>query len=72
MKRKLWIMFMTVEVNLILWLAVCGNAWTNNQRVDTALLWVGLAFSIVVQHWAYYSIYKAAKQEDALRARDVS
>jgi len=72
MKRKLRTMFLAVEVNLLLWLALAGMAWTNAHetggswwrgpaRVDASLLLIGVGFSLIAQHWAYYAIHKAAE-----------
>jgi hypothetical protein len=71
MKRKLRVMFLVIEVNLLLWLAVCGMAWANANdsaaswwrggvQVDATLLLVGLIFAALAQHWAYYAIHKEA------------
>jgi len=71
MKRKLRAMFLVIEINLLLWLAVCGMAWANTAnsgaswwhgavQVNATVLHVGLGFAAVVQHWAYYAIRREA------------
>ena len=64
MKGTLRVMFFTVEVNLILWLSVAGMlfaAQVQDQTIKTAVL-VGAVFAAIAQHWAYYAVYKRAKQ----------
>lgn len=76
MKRKLRAMFLVVEMNLLLWLAVCGMAWANADnsgaswwrgavQVDATLLLVGFGFAAIVQHWAYYAVRKEADRGTA-------
>lgn len=70
MKRRLRTMFLVVEMNLLLWLAICGMAWANAdsgaswwrgaRQVDATLLLVGVGFAAIVQHWAYYAIRREA------------
>ena len=64
MKGTLKKLFMTVEINLILWLVAFGMvmASDNDTRALKTLIVVGVAFTAIVQHWAYYAVYKQAKQ----------
>ncbi|GJM23861.1 MAG: hypothetical protein DHS20C16_02760 [Phycisphaerae bacterium] len=53
-------MFYTIEVNLLLWLGVCGMLWTDpsqNKNV-TYLATLGCALAALFQHFAYHRIYK--------------
>ena len=64
MKRTMRLMFFAVEGNLLLWLAMLGmllEAADQDQSVKTMVV-VGTAFAAIVQHWAYYAVYKKAKQ----------
>lgn len=63
MKQTLRKMFLVVEINLILWLAIFGMAFDSyeSMRSVTKLALVGLVFAAVAQHWAYYAVYKKAK-----------
>ncbi|MBN1491009.1 MAG: hypothetical protein JXA69_13920 [Phycisphaerae bacterium] len=67
MKRTLRTVFVVIEINLLLWLAVCGMAWANTEesgaswwhgtvQVDATLLLVGVGFAAIAQHWAYYAL----------------
>jgi hypothetical protein len=64
MKNTLKALFVTVEVNLILWLAASGMALDpSTEAADLKIVViVGVVFAAVVQHWAYYAVYKRAKQ----------
>ncbi len=64
MKRLLRKLFLTVEVNLMLWLAALGTVMASDEDAGALkpVLIVGLAFAAIVQHWAYYAVYKRAKQ----------
>ncbi len=79
MKRKLGIMFLVTELNLVLWLVVLGMAAGSIEEGDQAAWWnavaevklsvvlIGVAFAAIVQHWAYYAVHKEAtrSREDA-------
>ena len=65
MKGTLRKLFLTVEINLILWLAALGMVMMASDKDAGALktlIIVGVAFAAIVQHWAYYAAYKRAKQ----------
>lgn len=59
------LMFFVVEINLILWWIVFGQLLSTIENVDFAILkntvTIGLIFAAVVQHWAYYNLYKKSK-----------
>ena len=77
MKRNLRTMFLCVEINLLMWIMLCGMAWQaagetaswvdGDAVVSGKLLLVGLAFAAIIQHWAYYSVRKAADKLDDSR-----
>ncbi len=54
------LMFYTIEINLLLWLSVCGMLWSdpsqNKSVTYTATL--GFALAALFQHVAYHRIYK--------------
>jgi uncharacterized membrane protein (DUF4010 family) len=63
-------MFFAVEVNVLLWLALLGMLVANRAdagrsvNVASDVRWmagVGVAFAAIVQHWAYYALYKRAR-----------
>ncbi|UCE60729.1 MAG: hypothetical protein JSU63_03055 [Phycisphaerales bacterium] len=65
MKRTLRILFLAVEINLLLWLAVFGMLQAPGaagSALIKQLVVAGVAFAAIVQHWAYYAVYKRAKQ----------
>ena len=74
MKHKLRSMLVIIEINLILWLAVCGMAWAGADRgaaswwsgelkVNGAMLLIGAAFAALVQHWGYYALRKEVDRQ---------
>ncbi len=73
MKRTLRVMFLTVEINLLLWLVVAGAALARGHvsgeswldiavPVNRLLIFIGLGFSMIIQHWAYYAVYRKARE----------
>lgn len=64
MKRTLKALFLTVEVNLLFWLAALATTWESEGGVGGAksVVIAGTVFAVVVQHWAYYAVYRQAKQ----------
>ena len=72
MKRALKAMFLAVEINLVLWLAVIGSGLGTSQEsnsdwletriaVNLPLAYVGLVSTAVLQHWAYYALCRKAQ-----------
>ena len=61
-------MFVVVEVNLMLWLALFGATFSNQGSTmgadkavfSTWVIYVGVGFAAVVQHWAYYAVRREA------------
>jgi hypothetical protein len=64
MKGTLKKLFLTVEINLILWLIAFGMIMKSDEDVSglKTVIIVGVVFAAIVQHWAYYAAYKRAKQ----------
>jgi hypothetical protein len=64
MKGTLRYLFFAIEVNLVLWLCALGIVLSGEAEVGLlkTLIIVGAAVSAVVQHWAYYAVYKRAKE----------
>ncbi len=57
------LMFFATEINLILWLYVFGQIWFKNAiigsiKIESA---IGLLVASLIQHWAYYNLYKKNK-----------
>ena len=64
LKRTLRIMFLVVEINLLLWLAMVGVTlhFVEPTKPAAIMAFAGIAFAVIVQHWAYYAVYEQAKQ----------
>ncbi len=74
-------MFLCIEINLVLWLVALSGfaaddidaqinqiAWlTDSIPVPAAVPIIGLILSALIQHWAYYRLYKGRK--DTLQPR---
>jgi hypothetical protein len=73
-KHKSWL-FGFSEINLILWLCMFGffmrADFTSPENVKMAKYFslVGFILAALLQHWAYYNVYKPArdKQKDEKR-----
>ncbi len=77
MRATLLRAFLVVEVNLILWLVLFGSSLLNGDEgssaadvpglftgevtVPRAFVSAGFLFALVIQHWAYYAVYRKAK-----------
>ena len=72
MKGTLRLLFLTIEINLILWLVLFGQTaptkitsepsfWRGEVSVSRSLILAGFAFSLIAHHWAYYAVYRKAK-----------
>lgn len=72
MQRALKRLFLTIEINLILWFVLLGQTapakitsersfWRGEVSVSKSLITGGFAFSLIVHHWAYYAVYRKAK-----------
>ena len=59
------LLYWTVEVNLLLWLAVAGATFLGNAGVARYVAIAGAVFSAVFQHWAYYNV-RASRPEQHL------
>lgn len=60
MKNTLRRMFLVIEVNLLLWIAVVGTLWASDAEHAKTVALVGLGIATVFQHWAYYALRKSA------------
>ncbi len=69
-------LFFAIELNLVLWLVLLGNAlaknggwiWRDGILADGRLIVAGLILSAIIQHWAYYKLRRNA----AVQPRPVS
>jgi len=61
MQRTLRLFYVTVIVNLFLWLATFGAVMAPHAESIKPLAIAGLVFSLVGQHWGYYALRKAAQ-----------
>jgi hypothetical protein len=62
-------LFLAIEVNLVFWLMLLGNALhasgdkallSGAVPVDGRIILAGLLFAAIVQHWAYYRLKRSA------------
>ena len=72
MKGTLRRLFLTIEINLILWFVLLGQTapakitsetslWRGEAGVSRSLIFAGFAFSLIAHHWAYYAVHRKAK-----------
>ncbi len=62
--RQMKNLFTVIEVNLILWLIVCGSVWSSSVESHVKYFaGAGMIISAFLQHWAYYNIYKKTKKQ---------
>jgi len=78
MKKKLRTLYLSIEINLILWLVVFGGYWPNSLRPESTTevsqisgnivkfgILIGFLFAAIVQHWAFYNVRKELTTKDA-------
>jgi hypothetical protein len=55
---------LAVEINLLLWLATLGAVFSTDERGSSVkgVIIVGVISAVLFQHWAYYSVYRRAKE----------
>ena len=64
MRKKLKGLFWTIEINLVIWLIVLGRIIeTNIDSITRGFVIAGFSLAAILQHLAYYNIYKAQKKE---------
>jgi len=63
--KQLKRLFMTIEINALIWLAVCGAIWSSRSAEPNVkyLATAGMIIAALLQHWAYYNIYRATKSD---------
>ena len=60
--RQLRGVFVAMEVNLLLWLSMCGQVW-DSPSIDGHIKHFAIGatvFAALLQHWAYYNLFKKA------------
>ena len=58
-------LFLVVEINFLMWIGVAFGVWKSN--ADDLIKYMAIAgaiFSALLQHWAYYNLYKATNRGD--------
>ena len=77
MKRKLTLLFFAIELNLLLWMILWGSGkvlgdsakpgewWGGQLVVSRFRVVLGFTIAAIVQHWAYYSVYRRAREFDS-------
>jgi hypothetical protein len=69
------IIFLSIELNLLLWFAVFAQAlirmpesqslsWQTPATVDMGLIFIGIGFGAIVQHAAYYWWKNTQRQKE--------
>jgi hypothetical protein len=61
MNKKIIKLFWTIEINLLLWIGMTGAIFSESSNNKTYAV-IGLAVAAILQHWAYYDIYKESKK----------
>ena len=61
-RQRGWL-YAAIVVNLLLWLAVVGSVYGAGVGGTKALAVAGLIFAAVGQHWAYYALWKAERNQ---------
>ena len=75
--------FLLIEINLILWIAVSGQAlvrmnesqrfgWDEPVIIDSGLIFIGLVYSAIVQHVGYYWLIRKKAKKDGESKRGES
>jgi hypothetical protein len=65
-RRQLKLLFFSIEVNLALWLGVVGAAWFfPAEDIMKYTATTGCIVAALLQHWAYYNLYKRAVKQTA-------
>ena len=59
-RRQLRGLFIAIEVNLFIWLAVCGALWAPADADVPVAHYAtgGMIFAASIQHWAYYNLHR--------------
>ena len=61
-RKQLRGLFSVIEINLFLWLVVAGTVWQSSAENSVKYLTaVGFVVAAVLQHWAYYKLYRKAR-----------
>jgi hypothetical protein len=54
--------FYAIEINLLFWIAVLIMVWRSAADLRTQMITTfGFIAAAVIQHWAYYNLYKKTK-----------
>jgi len=69
--RQLRGLFLVIEINVLLWLLVCVAVWHSGveQNIKYCAT-VGMVIAAVLQHWAYYNLFKKAKQIESQQSSE--
>ena len=67
MSRTIRFMYITIEINLVIWLVMMAqvfHAGSADLLKPTAI--AGFAFSALAQHWAYYAMRKSCQSKSSV------
>jgi hypothetical protein len=57
-------LFYVIEINLLMWVGVAWGVWRSSAEDHIKWMAVGGAVvAAVLQHWAYYDLFKKAKEQ---------
>lgn len=61
-RKQLRSFFYAIEINLLFWIAVLILVWRSPADLTTQMVTTfGFIAAAVLQHWAYYHMYKKTK-----------
>ena len=65
MENKLRGLFWTIEINLVLWIVVLASIILSKGAEPSLkyITGVGVILAALLQHWAYYDLYKSRKAD---------
>lgn len=63
--RQLKGLFAAIEINVLIWLLVCVMLWLSPgvERKVRHLATGGMIVASLLQHWAYYNLYRRARDQ---------
>ena len=62
--KQLRSFFYAIEINLLIWIAVLILVWRSPADLTTQMATTfGFIAGAILQHWAYYDLYKKSKRD---------
>ena len=67
MRTKLKFLYWSIEINLIMWILMLGILFTSQEmELVKPVAIIGFVLSMLLQHWAYYRLYKASGTDEGI------